>query len=137
MKDIEKMERKNPFSVPDGYFEKVTEDLLQSAKSVTPPDRERKLLTIIRPHLTLAAAMIALVVVTYTGLRLLLPGMHTGGIDKDSIAEYITQEVDQEVIIEQIVELEQVTTQSDLPHNEIVEYLVENGIDISAIIENY
>jgi hypothetical protein len=81
--------------------------------------------------------MIALVVVTYTGLRLLLPGIHTGGIDKDSIAEYISQEVNQEVIIEQIIELEQVTTQSDLPPSEIVEYLVENGIDISTIIENY
>ena len=136
MKDIENRERNNPFRVPGDYFENMTGDLLNSVQDVKPASSGR-LWTIIKPHITLAAAMVALVVITYTGLRLILPGINSSGIDNESIANYISQEVDQEVIIDRILALEQVNEPGDLQEADIVAYLVENGIDISTIIENY
>lgn len=136
MKSIEKKERKNPFSVPEDYFEKVTEGLIDSVKE-TETGEKRSIITLMKPHLTFAAAMIALVIISYTGLRLILPSDRQGYHDIADLTEYLSSEVSQDLIIEEIVALNDEYIPEELPAGEIVDYLLENGVDFNLLVENF
>ncbi|MEZ4999235.1 MAG: hypothetical protein R2744_06055 [Bacteroidales bacterium] len=137
MSKIENRDRKEPFRVPDDYFESMTGKLMQSVTESGEIGR-RGILRILKPHLTLAAAMVALVVVTYTGLRLILPS--EGGFSNPAgseLAEYLGNEVDEYLLIDELTSPAEEPGLTSLTDDEIISYLVDNGIDNNIIIDTF
>lgn len=136
MSKLDNIEKKNPFKVPDGYFEEMTTRLMDSVKEPV-PEVKRSVYTLIRPHLTMAAAMIALVIVSYTGLRLVLPDQQGyPDFDQGELAEYLSMEVDEHYIVEHFGSGESSESSGEIPDSEIISYLLDNNIDYISIIEN-
>jgi len=140
-----KIRENDPFRVPEGYFESVREKITERIEDANkkPPARD-KVLRILRPALMLAAAMTGLVIISYAGLRMLLPekGADTGieyaeisdynlyGIDEATIINFLTEEETEELLPEQ-------TEGDDNESEEIVNYLLDNNIDYSTLLEQF
>lgn len=135
------MKKENPYKVPDNYFEEVTEKIMDQTRSSSKHRKERSIPRIIKPAVMMAAAMIGLVIISYTGLRILFP-------EKDQIylstlteiTEYAMSEINESEIIDHLL-LEGEDFLPDDSENsfneEIIEYLIDNNIDYSTILEHF
>ncbi len=86
---------------------------------------------VMRPVLMLAAAMLAFTIISYTGLRLMFPGY--GNVDKTDYSDIIYQ-FDEYDLIEQLAgEADDLDYVPDA--EKIIEYLVDNEIETSRILE--
>ena len=100
---------KNPSKIPENYFEDLTGTVLKKAG----------IITIIRPHLTLAAAMIAFAVISYLAIEFLIPQEDSEQIEIEysELTEYLNDEI-------------------NIPVQDIIDYLIETNIDYTEILEN-
>ena len=137
MKDPGKIKGRNPFNVPEGYFEDMTGKLI-STISVTQAKSRIPFLSLIKPHLMLAAAMIGFALISYTVVKHLLPDRpgYSMDIETADLTEYISQQVDESVILEHFNNEANESDDFDLDNDEIIEYLINENIDYLTIYEN-
>jgi len=126
--------RKNPFEVPESYFEsfplKIQERLTESRKPVRRS---------IRPQLAIAAMFIGLIAVGYAGFRILSSQEEPVFFSSEELnetLEYFAYEIDDEMLVSAIVEsgISFSPSSSDLLGDEIIQYLSEEDIDISDLM---
>ena len=136
-----KIKEKDPFKIPEGYFDQVTDIILD--KTVSKPGRKKgKILEIAKPALMLAAAMIGLVIISYAGLRILIPEKEINmNYDLAEISEYALNEIDDLSIIKQLIneqaDQQEFQTEDDTEDNDIINYLLDDDIDYTIILEQY
>jgi hypothetical protein len=139
MKKPEDSEKKNPYRVPPLYFDDLSDRIMERIE--TEPGyraEKRSLFTIIRPHITLAAAMIVLAIVSWWGLRLLLPDNDNLIRERQSdLTAYLASELDMETIISEAGGIEMTGFGEDADSEEIIDYLILNDIDYTIITEDY
>lgn len=128
---------KNPFRVPENYFEEVNSKILK-AVSDTPKVRQLSFFQRFRPVLAAAAAIAVLVTVGY----LMVKSDKDKKSDMTTISELLT--VDPELLID---EIDMATLENDaaiqstldegpgLSNDVIIDYLVTDEIDLSVIYE--
>ena len=108
----EKYERKNPFTVPDGYFEGLTDRIADRVNEEQKPKKTR-FIQIVKPYMGLAAIfLLALLIV-----QVVLPGV----VDKRQLLNKNVEVVStptQETTIEDIFD-----SQFNPTSEEIIEYL--------------
>jgi len=106
------------------------------SKGLHNPGLERSVFTIIKPHLTLAAAMIALVIISYTGLKLILPEDEPSNkIENNEIVDYLSIEADEDMIINELHKSKSAQQTAEGSSEDIINYLLNNDIDESEIVE--
>jgi hypothetical protein len=141
----EEIRNKNPFKVPDGYFETLTERTMKAISTTTEKDEkredERPVRKIsLRPFLALAAAILAVAVISTVIVRLVTrsdSSILSGG-DNEIYAELYSEELDMYMIEnEWSLKETELSPEGDtgLPADEIIDYLLMENIDISAIYE--
>ncbi|MFN2380576.1 MAG: hypothetical protein ABR519_10290 [Bacteroidales bacterium] len=139
MKKPEDSERKNPYRVPPLYFDDIADRVME--RIVTEPGfqtERRSLFAIIRPHITLAAAMIVLAIVSWWGLRLLLPDSDNNLQERQShLTTYLVSEVDMQTLLSESESVELTGFGDPADSEEIIEYLILNDIDYTTITEEY
>jgi hypothetical protein len=139
MKKPGDIDKKNPFRVPPLYFDDLSDRVMD--KIETGPDyqaEKRSLLTIARPHFTLAAAMIILAIVSWWGLRLLIPDNDSlTGDRQPDITAYLASELDMETLISEAGGIEMTGFGEEADSEEIIDYLILNDIDYTIITEGY
>lgn len=137
MAEKTKIEDKNPFKYPDNYFEDMTDVVLNKAGDASQV-KKVGILTIARPLLTLAAAMIGFALISYLAIELFIPPrLETDYFDVSlaELTEYLSSEIDETIIIEEIFNAEP-DDELTIPNQDIIDYLIETNIDYSEILEN-
>ena len=130
-----------PFKAPDGYFDQFTERLqsrMQQEKQLSWMGRTYQL---IRPQLAMAAIIIGFVVISYTGIRIIL----NDRITEPSIMEIAyalddyLYDMDDELLISTIIEeeIEIGWINGGYESDDIMDYLMEEEIDYTNLIDEF
>lgn len=138
--EIPGMSRKNPFGVPDNYFDELP-SRIQERLSETPAVSISRIYPV-RRGLALAAMFIGLVTLGYFGLKMIMNGQDTRMLSEDEVStaiEYFGYQFDDDMLIAAIVESDidlgpqDVDNESDV----IIEYLSSEEIDFNEILIDY
>ncbi len=140
MMKIDDIEKKNPFKVPDNYFENLNERILGNILSET--NRKRKVVNVInlKPFLAIAASVVLIVVI---GLSVLFN--NTGPKQEvmltkqktDYINELALENIDISYLEDEVSGLWSEPIFGDLEIEDIIHYLENENISISEIYEFY
>lgn len=132
MDNDSKIKEKNPFRVPENYFEEVKKDIMTGVADTAPEERKSSIVRLLRPVVTLAAAMLLLVIISYSGLKLLFPG--NDRVDELNYSELVYQ-FDEAELISKLVDEKNDFHELSIDSDEIIEYLLEEDIEYASIIE--
>lgn len=142
MKPTDEIKKENPFRVPDGYFESLTERTMSAIKelpeseSLSPENHERKIRFM--PFLALAATIVGFAILAAGMIRLvtrndnnILPGTRDG-----IYADLITEEIDTYIIENEWAAPEEVTANEEEVQSEaIIDYLLLENVELTDIYE--
>ncbi len=123
---------KNPFRVPDNYFNEVSAEIYYKTTGTDSIKSKSRIIRLLKPALMLAAAMIALAVISYTGLRLLFPEYNVPA--EENYTELLNQFEEVELINKLTEQEPDVGIYSAEP-DEIIDYLLDYDIEYNSIIE--
>ena len=144
MKDLNEIEpgingqmKKNPFSLPEGYFESFS-DRLQERMLLEKPAGKMAGTKILRPALLYFAGFCLIV-----SIGLLIPRLiHTPQAQKSNseanmanIIIYSLENIDEQTLIEALPKSDIDTVSSEITQEELVKYIQEQDIDPNTINE--
>jgi len=137
--DLEKMKGQRAFSVPDHYFERVTDEILHSIELEEQPSRfmERPKRVFMR-YIYAAAALIGILMVSYLGIRIFFneqPGDHMSQVEVMEYIEFYSGDVNESVVHENLGTTLPVDDISDEQKDAIIILLLNEGIDELTIFE--
>ena len=141
---LEDIPKKNPYRVPDGYFESFNDRLNERLKTEEKkPVRTLRLM--LRSNLALAAAILTFALISYFSFRLITGGSLVEAGQSISYTEFLEEEIyrmDDALLLETYEQLEEQkesveteTSNEDELSDEIIEYLAAEDIDLSLIYE--
>lgn len=139
MEKLKNIPDKNPFKVPENYFEEVNRKILSSTAGIVAEAGRTGLYFRLRPFLAVAASVAVLIISGYSALKLFIPG--TEG--KDIIPEISLQEFSESYLDDiDILMLEQNSDPlimsgrvPNISKSEIIDYLLLENIHENEIYE--
>lgn len=136
MKNSENIPGKNPFKVPENYFEEVNRRIISATVGEDEKPASHSLYRRIRPYMLAAAAFTGFVIISYFTARVFI----SGGMDTESnLAETVSvtylDDIDIYSIEESALELELSDGLSGIKKSDIVDYLMHEDIKTEDIIE--
>jgi hypothetical protein len=138
MKRIDETAGRNPFRVPENYFEDVNRRIIaETAEKASEPVKPR-LYARIRPYLAMAAAVAMLAVLSYATVKILLPLKDQQSIPEISMQEFSDSYLNDIDILMLEERVEPLLFSEEVPEvskNEIIDYLMLENIDINEIQE--
>jgi len=163
MKLNDKIDKANPFKVPEGYFDSLTDRTMaaireeesrneagqlqgqvpgqapEQAAGQAPLRKEKRIVTL-RPFLALAAAIIGFAVIAAVTVRLIGTGQAPAGYEPGSslYADLAFEEVDAFVIENELSASEPVSAEiaeEEISSEAIIDYLMTEGIELIDIYE--
>jgi len=140
MKQIKEISDKNPFKVPENYFEEVSRKIISSTSGYRSEKKETGLYKKLRPYLAVAATVAILAVLSYLAIH-----AFSSRNDKPVLPEITLNEFSDHYLNDiDILTLEQSTESTepdvistDLNSSDIIDYLVLENIDINEIYEQF
>lgn len=141
MKENSENIEKKGFNVPGSYFEDFTENLMKGIVKSEQVQKTR-IITMAKPHLMLAASMIAIVIVSYTLLKTFLPGVESQytPFNQSELSEYLIDDISDQELYDALYNMDNPDIESEafsgLSDDTIIEYLVDSDIYLDAIILN-
>ena len=143
MKPDEEIKKSNPFKVPDGYFESLTERTMSAIKSEqekkTHEGKPARRLGI-RSLLAIAAAVAVIAVLTTVTVRLVTGGRDARQLGEDNglYADLAIEEIDTYMIESEWndTEIPDITkVEKAISADAIIDYLMTENIDLNDIYE--
>jgi len=138
MKNLDEIKAKNPFKVPDGYFEEVNRKVISattgSGDEKTEPVKSFRL----HPYLMVAASIAGFILLSYTGLKIYNSAKTKREIPGLTLSEYqitLMNEIDiltLEESAENMVFTEEVP---NVDKSDIIDYLLLENVQLSDIYE--
>jgi hypothetical protein len=137
MKKLDEIPKKNPFKVPDNYFDELNSRIISAAEANKPV-----VMKVVhkRPFRLLAAAasIAGLMLLSYAGYRLLSASRDNNrlseALNSDNI-ELIMNDLDLGLIEQNAYPADPQINTTDVSSSEIVNYLLRENIDVSEIYE--
>jgi hypothetical protein len=139
---INGIEKKNNFSVPDGYFENFSSRLQVTIhREKETPRLQRAIKHIFRSRLAMAASFIGLIIIAYSGIKYIIRDQSipkTSAIEIADIINYQINEIDDNLIYDLYAEtsLENSGREGSADEknlNAMVDYLLYTDVDIQLI----
>jgi len=138
MKRIDETAGRNPFKVPENYFEDVTRRIIaETAEKAAEPVKPR-LYGRLRPYLAMAAAVALLAVLSYATVKVFLPLKDRQSIHEISMQEFsdsYLNDIDILMLEESAGSLLFSEEVPEVSQTDIIDYLVLENIDINEIHE--
>jgi hypothetical protein len=138
MKKLNETPGKNPFRVPDNYFEEVNRKIISSAAGTQPETVKRHLYRRLRPFLVTAASVAVFVLLGYTALKIFLPENKDRSILEISIEQFSESYLN-DIDIPTLEENADLSfLQGAVPalsKTEIIDYLLLENINLNEIYE--
>jgi hypothetical protein len=138
MKTLNEIPRENPFKVPENYFEEVNLRIIASTSGAADKVVKTGLYHILRPYLLAAASVALLAVLSYTAIRIFIPGTREPGLTELSAEELSLSYIDEIDIrtLENIADPEAFSNRIPaISKPEIIDYLLLENIDLNDIYE--
>jgi hypothetical protein len=138
MQKLNEIEDKNPFKVPEGYFEEVNRKIISVTSGHNQVVRKAGLYNRFKPYLLAASSVTGFVLLSYTAIKLLTPdridSLESVVIFEEYSAPYIN-DIDISSLEEDAASLFVSEEGSGVNKTYIVDYLLLENIEISDIYE--
>ncbi len=128
--------KENPFKVPEGYFDTLSDRVMDRINREE-PEKKVRIRQIIRPQLALAAAILGFALISYTFVRVFTPGSTTGEYYDLATLEKISYFYDESTLMEMIPSEDGTESEEDLWVDDAIDYLADNEIGFYQLIDDY
>lgn len=139
MKKLNDIPQKNPFKVPDSYFEDVNRKIISSTSGYDQVVRKVSIYRRFRTNLLIAASVAGLIIISYSAIKLLTP-------DKRNLqVSEVLHEINPDSYINDI-DISSLEVDAswllpseegpDVSKNDIIDYLLLNNVEINDIYEH-
>jgi len=138
MKTLNEIPSKNPFKVPENYFEEASRRIIASTAGAEKEFIRAGLYRKLRPYLMAAASVALFAVLSYTAARILIPGTREPRIPELSIEEFSSSYIDDMDIRTLEDGTDPAALSDEIPlisKPEIIDYLLLENIDLNDIYE--
>ena len=138
MKPDDKISKKNPFRVPEDYFDTLADRTMAAIREQEPVKPGR--VVNLRPFLALAAAILGFAILAAAMVRLISSDRPGGATESGTslYAELAAEEIDMYMLENELSITEAVNTElteEAVPSEAIIEYLMNEDIDLNEIYE--
>ena len=137
---IKDIKQNNPFKVPANYFDEANTKIIAATSGKVPNGEKRSAYLRLRPILMAAASVAALALITVLSIKVITSlydkKMLAGELQSES-QEILYADIDILMLEESAADLSFDSEVPEVSHEEIVEYLLLENIDITDIFENY
>jgi hypothetical protein len=138
MKNSDKKPEKNPFRVPEGYFEEVNKKII-AATSGNSSEVPRRVLSLkLKPFLLAAASVAGFIILSYTVIELTSPHRNIqdeSGLPQEEYYSPYMNDLDTYSLEENVSSLVMPEEGPEASNSELIEYLVLENIEINDIYE--
>lgn len=138
MKDLKEIADKNPFKVPDNYFEEVNSRIISTASAIEPATKSGGLMRRMRPLLAVAASLALLILLSYTVYKIFIPSEKNMLLSEISLSEFsdsYLNDIDILTLEEGFNPAASFDRLPEISNSEIIDYLLVEDIDLSDIYE--
>ena len=138
MKKSDKIQKENPFKVPDNYFEDVTRKIFSATSGNNLKARKFQFYNRFRTQIAIAASFAGIILLSYTAVKLLTPGKSINQmsevINNENLDLYI-EDIDLLTLEENMASIALPEEASEINNSDIINYLLSENIEIYDIYE--
>jgi hypothetical protein len=138
MKDMKDILNKNPFRVPDKYFEEINRKIISETAGYDHEAKKNTITRSLKSYLAIAAMFIGIVLLSYTAVRMVLNNKTNSGlaeITMNEINESCLNDIDILVLEENAAYINPEEEKIDVNNNDIIDYLILDNINLYDIYE--
>ncbi len=139
MKKISEIPGKNPFKIPDNYFEEVNRKIISATTGINGESKKISPYHRLRPYLAIAASVAVLIVAVYFAVRLLSPVKTSTSVSEllnSDYSESYFNDIDIRSLEESAASVDLYDEMPDVSNKEIIDYLLLDDIEISDIYDH-
>ena len=138
MMGLDDIENKNPFRVPDNYFENINRKIISDTAGFEEGNEDKSIIRKIRPYLAAAASIAVIAILGYTAIyftgrrdnNLMFPEMTLSDLPDSYLNDIDILTLEENVATSGFFQEE-----SGVNNEDIIDYLVFENIDIYDIYE--
>jgi preprotein translocase subunit Sec61beta len=138
MKQIKEISDKNPFKVPENYFEEVNRKIISATTGFSYEQKKAGLYRKLRPYLAVAASVAIIAVLSYAAIHIFSPGNDEPilpDITLNEFSDHYLNDIDNLTLEESAEIIEHGMSHIDINSSDIIDYLVLENIGINEIYE--
>ena len=139
MKKLNDIPAKNPFKVPDDYFEEFNRKIISATAGCDYDVKKIRLHDRIRPYLLIAASVAGFILISYAGMKLLTPdrtkNSQISEVLKEENPDSYMNDIDISSLEENASSLNLSEEGPEVSKTDIIEYLLLDNVEISDIYE--
>ena len=138
MKDIKEISEKNPFRVPENYFEEVNKKIISTTAEQNAERLKISPYRKLRPYLAVAASVALLVALSYAAIHVFSPKNNNPVLPEITLSEFsdhYLNDIDLLTLEQNTAIAENFYVSPDLSSSDIIDYLIFENIDINEIYE--
>lgn len=138
MQNLNNKKEKNPFKIPDNYFEEVNRKIISATTGYDQVIKKQGLYNRFRPYFLVAASVTGFILLSYTAIRLLSSDRsdsHVSDLQFEDYPELYMNELDIATLEENAASLFLNEEVPEINKSEIIDYLLFENIEINDIYE--
>jgi hypothetical protein len=139
MKQLNDIPHSNPFKVPENYFEEVNNKIITATSGYSHEGKKIRLYSRFRPYLIIAASVTGFIIISYTAIRLILPGRinsHVSEVAFEENHESIINDIDIFTLEENASSMVLAEEAPEVNNADIINYLLLDNIEFNDIYEH-
>jgi hypothetical protein len=138
MKKLNDIPGKNPFKVPDNYFEEVNRKIISVTSGIDQKVRKVSVYNRFRTNLLIAASVAGLILISYTAIKLLTPDKRNSQVSEvlhEINPDLYINDIDISSLEEDASYLVLSDEVPDVSKKDIIDYLLLNNVELNDIYE--
>jgi hypothetical protein len=129
---------KNPFKVPENYFDEVNRRILSSVSEVEPEERKISIYNRFRTSILIAASVTGFIIISYSAVRLFYSGRSVAPVSEvlhELNPDSLINDIDISSLEESASSLIGSQESLDVSKKDIIDYLLLENVEINDIYE--
>jgi hypothetical protein len=138
MNKLNEIPDKNPFKVPENYFKEVNKKIISATSGYENEVRKIGFYNRFKPYFLVAASVTGFVILSYVAVTILSPGkkpMQVSEVINEENPELYLNDIDIFTLEENVASMVLSQQESEVSKADIVDYLLQDNIEISDIYE--
>lgn len=138
MKKLNEIENKNPFKVPDGYFEEANRKIISATSGFSEEIRMTSVFSRFKSYFLIAASITGFIILSYSAIKLFGPdksNIQLSEVTNTEFSQSYINDIDINTLEENASALVFNVEGPDASSKEIIDYLIMENIDINDIYE--